>query len=832
MNNLYPYPARLFSKRLSIIFALFLGFSALAGLTGCEPADLGVQLTPDEGLRTVTVGVSAEGAGTKAEIDNDLVFSWTAGDKIAVWAGSEGSGQYYTSEAYTGGNTYQIPLSGTRSNYAVYPFSIAVAEAATAGSLKVKLPAEYDFTAVGADYSPLPMVATNTEGQDLAFMHLGGLLRITLGDLPAGTAYVTVDLGKPINGIFPVHLESDGSYISCEDEDITSGSNVTKFLVPSPASGSIVLNLPVPTGSYESITVTAYDASDNSLGADSPAFSWNCERAHGKKLADNDLGWVYVFGSLSDGTVPYSGGDVTLASGFQSYRYRGETQKKVPYVVEYSLDGETWSTEAPDWLTGAPTSSTGSIEGENLALTVAPQVNSAPDPHHDVLAARTPKTGFDLSTVNVATGETVNRSTANCYVVQAPGTYKFPLVYGNGVNDGEVNESAYRAKAGVNATDYRPDDGVQYYLGRFKDHLDQNIMSPYIATQQSGKALSATLIWTDVLGLVTDVALSGSGEDSYLTFSVPAETITQGNALVAVLVDDDVDGTPETFAWSWHIWVTDEDLTVVKEGCDGALFASVNLGWCNGKTETYDSRTCQVRIVASSGGLASSSVITQTEQTLDYYDNSPYYQWGRKDPIAARDGQLGLLKKYYSPNPEFASPTDPAGFIPPHADGKVSIGQAIRHPYLFYNYGESSPFDWSLDFLLNLWNSTINGYGDSQVNTPITKTIYDPSPVGYKLPQHSAWSGFTADNFTWVPASGKTLSGRIYTPSGLFFPRAGASDNTTGQLNSPNGFYWSATPRDQRNGYAFRLHFHQSGIPWNADLQRVNGRSVRPIMDN
>ena len=140
-------------KLYSPFLRMSLGLAVLstAFLLGCEPEDLGVQLTPDEGLRTVTIGVSAEGAGTKAEISDQLIFSWTAGDRIAVWAGSEDSGQYYTSEAYTGGNTYQISLSGTRSNYAVYPAGIEVSDAATASSLKVKLPDEYDFTAVGAD---------------------------------------------------------------------------------------------------------------------------------------------------------------------------------------------------------------------------------------------------------------------------------------------------------------------------------------------------------------------------------------------------------------------------------------------------------------------------------------------------------------------------------------------------------------------------------------------------------------------------------------------------------------------------------------------------------
>ena len=45
-------------------------------------------------------------------------------------------------------------------------------------------------------------------------------------------------------------------------------------------------------------------------------------------------------------------------------------------------------------------------------------------------------TDFDLSTVSHS------RNTANCYVVNASGTYTFPLVYGNGIKNGAPNAPA------------------------------------------------------------------------------------------------------------------------------------------------------------------------------------------------------------------------------------------------------------------------------------------------------------------------------------------------------------------------------------------------------
>ena len=817
-------------KRYSLFFGLAL--FAILCISGCLPDDMDYRQNGD-GTRTVTIGVTSESPATKAEIDDNVVFSWTNGDRIAVWSGNGTSGQYYTSDAYAGGNKYNVALSGVRSNYAVYPASIADGDNATSSSLKVNLPAEYDFRSTSADWSPLPMVATNIEGRNLEFKHLGGLLRVSVGYLPEGTSYVTVDLGKKINGSFPVHISNSGSYITADEA--TGGYTYTKFLVPS--SGNVVLNLPVPTGTYNSVAVNAYNAAGTLLGSDTPTFSWTCNRAHGKKLTRDDFGWVYVFGTLSDGTVPYTGGDVSLASGFQSYRERGSEKETVPYVLQYrySKNGvEDWYDEAPDWLTGAPASSAGSIGGENLTLSVAPQVNSAEDPHHDVLAARTPKTNFDLSTVNVATGATGSRTTANCYVVQAPGTYKFPLVYGNGVKNGAVNESAYRAKAGVDATEYRPDDGIQYYLGRFKDHLDQNIMSPYIAAQQSGKALSATLVWTDALGLVTDVALSGNGENTYLTFRVSAETITQGNALVAVLADG-------VIAWSWHIWVTEEDLTSVKEGSNGYLFAPVNVGWCDGNEEIYEARDCLVRATQNNSNHFVTGTLSQTKGIVTIFGNNPYYEWGRKDPIQASNGiatePLGALEDPFCDKTYYPSSSEYTPIIDHGA--RRSLGEAIRTPYIYYvtSYPYSSPYDWCSTSYYNTWSSTMDApdYSLSHNVNAKTKTIYDPSPAGFRVPSQDAYSDFTTSNFTIVPASGPMPGGRVYSPSGLFFPATGSRDGQRCVVNryGSGGAYYSSLPYAdiRRDCTAYGLSF-SSSVTTTTASNRPIGRSVRPVVDN
>ena len=327
----------------------------------------------------------------------------------------------------------------------------------------------------------------------------------------------------------------------------------------------------------------------------------------------------------------------------------------------------------------------------------------------------------------------------------------------------------------------------------------------------------AVLVWEDVQGLVTvDPVISGSGENAYITFSVPAETITQGNALIAVLVDDDNNGTPETVAWSWHVWVTEEDLTAVKEGSNSNFFAPVDIGWCEGKTETYAARTCQVRATQAGSGLARTATLTQTEGLTG--GNNPYYQWGRKDPLQASNGNRNTFKTYY--------PSESA-YAPAIVRGPVSIGVAIRSPYTFYTQ-QDVPFVWCSTTYHNHWSSTIAGTGTEQNANAKTKTVYDPSPVGFRVPALDAWAGFDTSNFTWSAVGGD--NGRTYGPSGLFFPASGFRFDNSGRLSSvgSNGGHWSSSPSSLGSYY---LSFSPYNVNPSYNTYRANGFPVRCVKE-
>ena len=820
-----------------------------------------------------------EGGQTKVSFDSyEGKFAWTPDDQLAVYY-SDGTKSIAT--VATDG-TVEVPASTAsryRSYYAVYPASVV--ENITDGSqpLVVTLPYSYDISDIvanasgnpGADFSPLPMVAQNDEDNDiLMFYHVGGLLRITLTGVKVGTKQVLVMFDKGVTGSFAVsNPGTDHPTISAaEVEGYGFTNDYVLYTVDNTDEGitdsskPIVLNVPVPCGTYNTVSVSTIGTY---TGWKTQTYDGNpltFKRHHGKRLSFGDLTVDFAFGTdndsgyfvgLNDAEVEYTGGDGTLSANFVSYKTDGTTKEPVPFTLEYSEDGgTTWNTSAPSWLTPGTIDLGGSTTGQSVIYTAKPQVDTWENPHPGKLRAKGTRTDYDLSKYNVATGSPTDKSrTANCYVVDRPGSYKFPLVYGNGIDweknpDTGINEDAYHSRKGVNGA-YRPDadTGIEtngtyvgmdviyrsYYIGSFRDHLDQYIASPYIATQQSGKTLTATLVWEDVQGLVTDVDIQQgvSGEDTYLTFRVPSETIDQGNALVAVLADGKI-------AWSWHIWVTEENLTVDKAVPSGYPLAPVNLGWCDGKEEFYAPRTCKVRATQEGTGKTYTAIFKQTGYNPKFLGNNPFYQWGRKDPMQAWNGKDGIgdqEPKTYEPKTYY--PVSEA-YAPRSVFAKTTLGGSIQNPFVFYSaHGEPTDSWCSTDYI-NLWSNNFNGTDDIKTLATVSKTVYDPSPVGYHVPSVAAFDGFTTSNLLFRRENG--IPGWFYNDS-LLFPVTGHLRYIPSQSSYTGLFFyqfysWTANSALHRGlgvyAGAWRGNYN-STVVTNSDSSKDEGQPVRPVKD-
>ena len=555
------------------------------------------------------------------------------------------------------------------------------------------------------------------------------------------------------------------------------------------------------------------DEGEHTLSASLKDQMWNSGTTVTYKISTSSINWDYHLDVTGPSEYSYAGGtDVYKVTSYR--RHHKGTEEAIPWTTEFSTDnGLSWSADKPDWLTDFTTSGPGGSASQSFNATVGAQAGIEVNSHTAALRAAAPKGSagqpYNLSN---STGNTRVENTANCYVVGAPGYYSFPLVYGNAIKNGATNTSAYTtANSGSNI------------LSTFINHTGNGITDPYIAKNASCIPAKAELVWQDALSLVSDIKYNSDINGGNISFKVDKSSIRQGNAVIAVK------DAKDQILWSWHIWVTDEDIdkTIEVTNHQGKQyrFMPIFLGWCDVYTKTYAERSCKVKFTA--GGKSQEITIKQTSISITT-SNHPYYQWGRKDPFLPSNGLADANKTWYDKAGN-ASTDNPA------TENLSTGATCIKNYILKPNVMQSSHNGDGL--YQNLWSADNNVYTAN--DNLVVKTIYDPSPVGFKLPASNAFTGFTVTgehvtspyhvNGIWD----SSLKGwNFYTDSSrnktIFFPASGLRDyNGWVEYVDNYGYGWSAGPYSQENGS------NLSFTPWSVTPltnggYRMYGMGVRP----
>lgn len=212
---------------------------------------------------------------TLASIDGSTAaFTWSTGDQIALYSGSwRKSEELESTYNATNAATFVLPagINPGRADFAVYPASLvfdgasvrsASATDHSASALAITLPASYTLAQVQDNAAPTPMIAANAPDGDLEFKQIGALLRLTLNNVPKQTRAITFDFnGKKVQGDFTISSVTPGT--SVVETSATAGDDdIITVLTPDIAAftSGLVVNLPIPTGTYGEITVTTWDA--------------------------------------------------------------------------------------------------------------------------------------------------------------------------------------------------------------------------------------------------------------------------------------------------------------------------------------------------------------------------------------------------------------------------------------------------------------------------------------------------------------------------------------------------------------------------------------------
>ena len=601
-----------------------------------------------------------------------------------------------------------------------------------------------------------------------------------------------------------------------------TGDNFTFYMIPQVLTGNNVkVNVHCTDGTVIDVVLKG---------------EWKAGTTRTYKLSQTNSNWNYVLTATNPSRAANYDETTSQAYTITSYRENGGTRQAVAWkVIGYSEDnGTTWTTNNPAWLTslskengdGAPYSAeagtatltkdiTDLLEKRNKGLREAAPLGTASAP-------------YDLSTK----GGSVSRSTANSYVISAPGHYRIPLVYGNAIENGNDNQRAYIS----NAPTGTPNE--MYVLRNFKDHLGNNITNPWIEKTNGGANAGvdgAKIVWADEKDLVHLSAspIKQDGGNTYLDFEVKAADIKSGNVVVAVTKGG-------TVVWSWHLWFAPKDaldkIEVTNHQNVKYYFTKEALGWkpTQWSGSTYDkARTVKVKVVQTikNGGVAQETVINITQNPGSVKQGATtLYQFGRKDAFPGVDASDLAANSHFTAN----------------AGDNMSIKNNIQHPDEFYIDGSSVYTNYGY---YNLWSAdnTVTGGWNLGNDNPVVKTVYDPSPVGFKMPANNAFTGFTTTGLNSMSQSEMNVDGtdnlqtyqnnfghNFWTSSSktatINFPASGHRRYNDGSLNSVvGGYYWSAVLYGSHDGCYLR--FNSGVVNPLGDTRRTFGFAVRPVSE-
>ncbi len=508
-------------------------------------------------------------------------------------------------------------------------------------------------------------------------------------------------------------------------QDVTNGENseMTFMMIPQSTEGvevEIVLK-----GDHDQKT---YIVSGKLSGPDVTPLTWEPGNIYIYDISTDSINWTYVFKVTP--SITFNLGQTSAPYTVTSYRFRTQlgdseaNREPVPWTATNigasetdPSNDQTSSVDINDIVTSFTSNGDGSVKGAQSYTLGLVRGTLHTDYKGDKELQDADYKGSETAPYDLSTsGGTLSQETANCYAINAPGTYKLPLVYGNAIkNDGD-NSSAYSNSA-------------------FTDYKGQRINTPYI--YKSYEPGDACLVWSDGFYMFENVHLDE--QKQWLIFSVNRDYMQQANAILAVR---DKEGK---IMWSWHIWVTERNLVgtahTLQDWTTSATYGLLpcNLGWVDGKMVYYNSRKLTYEFTQGTSGYKQTMIVDQAGAEFDYKDvGSTYYQWGRKDPIVA----LRNWDTYRFEDCRLHETSDPKYKYNIRQE-QVPISTTIQNPNIYYtatNSNGSWNTNWCTSVISTLWDNSSN---TTDVNkTTSVKTIYDPSPRGYKVPIPRAFSVF------------------------------------------------------------------------------------------
>ncbi len=430
-----------------------------------------------------------------------------------------------------------------------------------------------------------------------------------------------------------------------------------------------------------------------------------------------------------------------------------------------------------------------------------------------------------------------SRYTANCYVVSAPGWYKFPLVYGNGIENSATHSLAYNPTSiglghldGFKNYKHNPSISDPWIENDWNVWLvsTNEIAGMHVGWQQYShfdEGTSSVVTTSGAQGVIDHVSIISGPDGRYCLFHIDENNIRPGNILLTAKdaggdSSDDEGETDALTMWSWHIWICDFSLepVSVSNGSQTYDVLPANVGWVDGVKGLHrPRREVVLRFESIEDPTVFSEELTVVQE--EGWERSttgwgPYYQWGRKDPFVT-------------------------GLFTYRANYDVGLRGSIRHPEMFNS--ERSTYlltqyyyDWLTNNYDNMWDSNWNDYGVTSAALPTSKTVMDPSPRKFCVAPDLAWNGFVSYGSKGSYSGGYDFYTKSSRTETIFFPGCGYIGydgvHVTGETRYWTLHAWASAQR--RASYSLRFTSSAVETCYYNYNHRAGGQPIRSVRNN
>ncbi len=369
-----------------------------------------------------------------------------------------------------------------------------------------------------------------------------------------------------------------------------------------------------------------------------------------------------------------------------------------------------------------------------------------------------------------------------------------------------------------------------------------------------GNNWEAVILWHDQTGDHYTAATETTPESLYgltleedytnntVKVTLPTEFALPANHCNVVFVvrktaEYDTDGEQDIL-WSWHLWITDynpypDNLTpsmgLYQYPVDGGELHRYNNSIF--KTGIYSDKLIMDRNIGARNSTSDGYGFSSTGN-LYVTAGALHYQYGRSNPIPAA-GYTYINGNDYSMAHSSTS------------DVQFSFVESVQTPYGHLKYSGNWCNETASQSIDNIWNDykvVANSYTTG-------KSIFDPSPWGFRVPITGTWTGFSSGSadkeiletatatFKLVNVTVTDGVASIFQPYNrsyngfALYPASGFRSYSSASLGNVGslGYYWSASPSS--SAYGYNLYFYSTGVTTANTNYRANGLPVRPVQE-